>query len=440
MRRSVFTALVLLIALRAPAPARAQATTPPPPRRRRSRPRRHSRPRSAGRRAGRRPSRAQPVRADRPRALHRRPREQHRRRSGALSALPGRPRRAALLRLPLCVRAARRRLRLRRARRTMSAGAIRSTSPTTTASGSCRSPGATSRSRSSTAWTRRRPIRAPAARWCSTTRRSAPPRAERASAPTSRIAPQFELRERRDIGRVDVVATPTPNARHDGQLHDAEARRRAAVRRQLRLQQRRRGAAALRLARQRLHHRHRVDEHEEHAARRLQRIVVRQPRAHAGLGQPAAPRRHRRHARHAAACRCGRPTPRRRSASAATPSWRTRRRSPASSPTACGATTSRCSRSRSIRRWRRFALPRANTGGRSPRLLDEPEPDVAPHDRLAVRRALPQLHLLQSDAGDEHHDSTSTTTRARVDDAHGRSGSLRPRPDHLRRPTRPGAG
>ena len=38
--------------------------------------------------------------------------------------------------------------------RTMSAGAIRSTSPATTAPGSCRSAGATSRSRSSTAWTR----------------------------------------------------------------------------------------------------------------------------------------------------------------------------------------------------------------------------------------------------------------------------------------------
>ena len=42
------------------------------------------------------------------------------------------------------------------------------------------------------------------------TRRSARPRTERASTPTSRLAPQFELRERRDIGRVDVVATPTP--------------------------------------------------------------------------------------------------------------------------------------------------------------------------------------------------------------------------------------
>ena len=51
-------------------------------------------------------------------------------------------------------------------------------------------------------------------------------------------------------------------------------------------------------------------------------------------------------------------------------------------------------------------------GGGSARLLDEPEPDLAPHDRLAVRRALPQLRLLQPDAGDEHHAVQSTTTRA----------------------------
>ena len=50
---------------------------------------------------------------------------------------------------------------------------------------------------------------------------------------------------------------------------------------------------------------------------------------------------------------------------------------------------------------------------RSARVLDEPEPDVAPHHRLAVRRALPQLHLRQSDAGDEHHAVTSPTTRTR---------------------------
>ena len=39
---------------------------------------------------------------------------------------------------------------------------------------------------------------------------------------------------------------------------------------------------------------------------------------------------------------------------------------------------------------------------RGARVLDEPESDIA-HDRLAVRRAPPQLHLRQPHAGDEHH-------------------------------------
>ena len=68
------------------------------------------------------------------------------------------------------------------------------------------------RSRSSTASIRRRRIRAPAARWCSTTRRSARSRTAQANLNAYvPLAPAFELRERRDIGRVDLVATPTPN-------------------------------------------------------------------------------------------------------------------------------------------------------------------------------------------------------------------------------------
>ena len=91
--------------------------------------------------------------------------------------------------------------------------------------------------------------------------------------------------------RVSFVATPTPQLDVTAGVHDAAARRRAAVGRQLRVQQRRRGGAAVRLAHQRLHPRRRVDERPQHAARRLQRLVVRQPRRHAGLGQPAAARR-----------------------------------------------------------------------------------------------------------------------------------------------------
>ena len=46
------------------------------------------------------------------------------------------------------------------------------------------------------------------------------------------------------------------------------------------------------------------------------------------------------------------------------------------------------------------AAPRDHRG-RSARLLDQPEPHLAPVDRLAVQRALPQLHLRQPHAGDD---------------------------------------
>ena len=167
------------------------------------------------------------------------------------------------------------------------------------------------------------------------------------------IAPQFELRERRDIGRVDVVATPTPKLdvtasfttqKHGGELpwgasfgfsNDVEVP---------------------------LPYDSRANDFtigtEWTNTKNMLRVAYSgswfdnlAPRS-SGTARCASTTRRAR--RHAAACRCGRPTPRRRSASAATPSWRTRRRSPASSPTARGATTSRCSRSRSIRRWRRL--------------------------------------------------------------------------------------
>ena len=71
----------------------------------------------------------------------------------------------------------------------------------------------------------------------------------------------------------------------------AASRRRAAVGGKLRLQQRRRGAAAVQLPRQRFDHRRRMDQPASHAARRIRWVVVRQPRRHAHLGQPAASRR-----------------------------------------------------------------------------------------------------------------------------------------------------
>ena len=48
------------------------------------------------------------------------------------------------------------------------------------------------------------------------------------------------------------------------------------------------------------------------------------------------------------------------------------------------------------------AAPRDHRGG-SARLLDQPEPHLAPVDRLAVQRARAQLHLRQPHAGDVDH-------------------------------------
>ena len=202
---------------------------------------------------------------------------------------------------------------------------------------------------------------AAAARCCSTTRRSAhPERPGEPATPTSPIAPQFDLRERRDIGRVDVVATPTPKldvtaasrrrstaASCRGAPASASATtsrcRCPTTRGPTTSRSARSGRTAqnmLRVAYNGSWFDNLDDTLVWDSPLRLDDVVGR--------------------ARDAAACRSGRPTPRRRSASAATRSWRTRRRSPASSPTACGATTSRCSRSRSIRRCRRLRCRAAN--------------------------------------------------------------------------------
>ena len=69
---------------------------------------------------------------------------------------------------------------------------------------------------------------------------------------------------------------------------------------------------------------------------------------------------------------------------------------------------------------------------RSARLLDQPEPHLAPVDRLAVQRARAQLHLRQPHAGHVHHGHGQLRSRSRRD-AHGRSRPLRAQPDELRR-------
>ncbi len=77
------------------------------------------------------------------------------------------------------------------------------------------------------------------------------------------------------------------------------------------------------------------------------------------------------------------------------------------------------------------AAPRDHRRG-SARLLDQPEPRLAPVDRLAVQRAGAQLHLQQPHAGDVDHEHDQLRRRG-LDDANGRSGPLRAQPDELRR-------
>ena len=196
----------------------------------------------------------------------------------------------------------------------------------------------------------------------------------------------------------DAEAEP----RRQGQLHDAEAQRRAALGGQLRLQQRRRGGAPLRFARERLHHRHRVDERAQHAACRLQRLLVRQHRADADLGQPAPPRRRGRRAgtrTHVPlAVELGPDHQLRRLHQAGAQDagdWLLllriveQRRAAAALHDQRGAAAVR-------------AAPREHRGG-SARLLDQPEPHLAPVDRLAVQRARAQLHLRQPHARHVDH-------------------------------------
>ena len=82
------------------------------------------------------------------------------------------------------------------------------------------------------------------------------------------------------------------------------------------------------------------------------------------------------------------------------------------------------------------AAPRDHRGG-SARLLDQPEPHLAPVDRLAVQRALAQLHLQQPHAGhvDHGHDQLR---HLGVDHANRRSGPLRAQPDEPSTATPPG--
>ena len=77
------------------------------------------------------------------------------------------------------------------------------------------------------------------------------------------------------------------------------------------------------------------------------------------------------------------------------------------------------------------AAPREHRGG-SACALEQPEPHLAPLDRLAVQRARPQLHLRQPHARDADHGHDQLRRRA-LDDADRRAGPLRAQPDDFRR-------
>ena len=401
MRRFAITTIALL-GLAAPGAALAQGAAQPPAPPSTQTPAQPAAPAAAARgRCVRRV--AQSLRADLARIPHRRPLHERGRRSGALPALPGPARRAAVLELPLLVRQAGRHVGLPRARRERRLPR----------------PGVHGELRPDRQAVAQRQLAADSAvlqrryddavyghrRHAGARRRDAardPERRRRISTPTSRwrrVRAARAARHRPCRHGRDAEAEP----RRHGQLHDAEAQRRAALGGQLRLQQRRRGGAPLRFARERLHHRHRVDERAQHAACRLQRLLVRQHRADADLGQPAPPRRQRRttagtRTHVPLAVELGPDHQLRRLHQAGAQDagdglllLRTveQRRAAAALHDQLGAAAVR-------------AAPRDHRRG-SARLLDQPEPHLAPVDRLAVQRARAQLHLRQPHARDVDH-------------------------------------
>ena len=254
------------------------------------------------------------------------------------------------------------------------------------------------------------------------------------------LATQFDLRERRDIGHVDLRRDADAAARRHGQLHHAEACRRAAVGRQLRLQQRRRSGAALRLAR--------PTTSPSAPSGRTRATCCASPTTARGsttsttrwsgtarcastIRRRAGPRPHV-----ALAVELGADRQRRRLHEVRARA----RRSPASSPSASGATTSRCSRSPSIRRCRSSRCRARSTRGRGARLFHEPESRLASDDRLAVQRARAALRLRQPEPAHGDSRNSSTTTRRVNDVADRRARAVRARPHDVRCAMRPGPG
>ena len=241
------------------------------------------------------------------------------------------------------------------------------------------------------------------------TRRSAPPRTEAGLNPYVPIAPQFDLRERRDIGRVDVVATPTPKLdvtasfttqKHGGELpwgasfgfsNDVEVP---------------------------LPYESRANDFTIGTEWTNTKNMLRVAYSGSWFDNLADP--------------LVWDSPLRLDDAAGTPGRGRMSLWPSNSAqtisfggyTQAGAQDAghRVLLLRPVEQRRAAAAVHHQFGAgadraaarqrgcRSARVLDQPEPDVAPHHRLAVRRALPQLHLRQSHAGDEHHAITSPTT------------------------------
>ena len=149
-------------------------------------------------------------------------------------------------------------------------------------------------------------------------------------------------------------------------------------------------------------HRRRMDQPAPHAARGLRRVVVRQPRRHARLGQPAAPRR------------CGVELPGRGRMSlwpsnqAQTVSFggftKLSRRTQLTGFVSYGVWTN----DSTLQPFTINAalptlpLPRADDGGRGARLLDQSQPGVAADGQLAAERAAARLRLRQRDPARGH--------------------------------------
>ena len=229
-----------------------------------------------------------------------------------------------------------------------------------------------------------------------------PERAGRISTPTCPIATQFDLHERRDIGTVSGHRDADAADRHQGGVHDDAAHGRAAVGRELRLQQRRRGGAALRLAHERLHRRRRVDERA--AAWCAWRTTAR--------GSTTST------TRSSGTARCASTTRRARPGRGRMALWP----SNSAQTFSVGGYTKLARRTQltgfmSFGSWSNdeplqpftinptAAAARAAAGHDRrprPRLLDEPQPGVAAGDRLAVQRPAAPLRLRQRDAAGRH--------------------------------------